>query len=320
MKNSFLANRLPALALLLLAGCSRPPAEGWQGYLEGEYVHVAAPLPGRLDRLAFTRGARIEAGAALFTLEHASELAARREAADRLRSAQARHDDLRKGSRPSELATLEARLDQNRAAADLSQRELDRATGLLKTGAIPASDFDRARLTHERNIRAIEETTAQLATARLGARIDAIAAAAAEVAAAAAAMERADWAVTQKTQSAPRAALVHDTLYREGEFVPAGNPVVSLLPPENLKVRFFVPEPDFATLQPGDRVRVAITGRPAPLEARISYLSSKPEYTPPILYNRANRAKLVFMVEAALNPADAPALNPGQPVDVTLAR
>lgn len=320
MKSSSLANVLVVVALAALASCSRPPAEGWQGYLEGEYVYVAAPLAGRLDRLAVARGTRIDAGAALFTLEHASELAAQREAADRLRSAQARLDDQRKGSRPSELAMLEARLEQTRAAADLSGRELERATGLLKTGAIPASDFDRARLTHERNIRAIEETTAQLATARLGGRSDAIAAAEAEVAAAAAARERADWAVTQKSQSAPRAALVHDTLYREGEFVPAGNPVVSLLPPENLKVRFFVPEPDFATLKPGDRVRVAVTGRPAPLEGRVNYLSSKPEYTPPILYNRANRAKLVFLVEAALNSADAPALNPGQPVDVTLVR
>lgn len=317
MKSCFLAKALPALlAAALVLGCQRRGASGWQGYLEGEFVHVGAPLAGRLDRLAVQKGARVERGTRLFTLEHASEDAAQREAADRLRSAQAKLADLRKGSRPSELATLEARLEQTRAAAELSRRELERHDDLFKTGAIAASEFDRARLSHERNVRTVEELVAQLATARLGGRSDAIAAAEAEVAAAAAAKERADWSVAQKSQDAPRAALVYDTLYREGEFVPAGTPVVSLLPPENLKVRFFVPEAEFAALQAGDVVRVAITGRAA-LEARVNYLSPRPEYTPPILYNRDNRSKLVFMVEAALDPAVARDLHPGQPVDVT---
>ena len=304
----------------MLGGCQRPTVTGWQGYLEAEFIHVGAPLAGRLDRLAVQRGDRVEAGAPLFTLEHAGELAAQREAADRLRSAQARLDDLRKGSRPSELATLEARVEQARASAELSQRELERAGQLFQSGVLAATEHDRARLTHERNRGTIEEVAARLATARLGGRTDAIAAAEAEVAAATAARERADWAVAQKTQSAPRAALVHDTLYREGEFVALGAPVVSLLPAENLKVRFFVPEADFATLRPGDAVRVGLTGRASPLEARVTYLSPRPEYTPPILYNRDNRAKLVFMIEAALNPAAAAGLNPGQPVDVTPAR
>jgi HlyD family secretion protein len=190
----------------------------------------------------------------------------------------------------------------------------------MKSGTIAASDFDRGRLTHERNVRALDEISAQITTARLGARSDAIAAAEAEVAAATAAGERIDWSVTEKTQFAPRAALIFDTLYREGEFVAAGNPVVSLLPPENLKVRFFVPEAEFAALQPGARVQVTITGRATPLEARVNYLSPRPEYTPPILYNRDNRAKLVFLVEAAIDPAIARELHPGQPVDVVPLR
>lgn len=188
---------------------------------------------------------------------------------------------------------------------------------LFETRVLPASDYDRARLTHEKNTRALEELAAQLTTAGLGARPDALTAAMAEVSAAAAAKARADWAVAQKSQAAPQAALVYDTLYRVGEFVAAGNPVVSLLPVENIKVRFFVPAAEFAALTAGAPVRIAITGRPAPLEARISYLSPSPEYTPPILYNRENRSKLVFMVEAAFTDANAARdLHPGQPVDV----
>ena len=321
MKSCFHVNACAIVFLLLaLTGCQRREAPGWQGYLEGEFVHVASPLAGRLEHLAVKKGARVEAGAPLFTLEHVSELAAQLEAANRLRAAQASLTDLKKGLRPTELSAVEARIEQARSAAELSKRELDRLNDLFKTGAIAANEFDRARLTHERNLRAVEELVAQLATGRLGGRTDAIAAAAAEVAAAAAAKERADWAVAQKTQAAPKPALVYDTLYREGEFVTAGAPVVSLLPPENLKVRFFVPEAEFAALKTGDKVRVTINGVAAPLDAHVNYLSPRPEFTPPILYNRDNRSKLVFMVEAAINATTARDLHPGQPVDVQRVR
>jgi HlyD family secretion protein len=321
MKSCSLVSPLAAILLVVgVAGCQRPAPSGWQGYLEGEFVHVGAPLGGRLEKLAVQKGSHVEAGALLFTLEQVSELAAQREAEQRLRSAQARLDDLKKGLRPSELSAQEARIEQARAASELSKRELDRASELFKSGAIATTEIDRARLTHDRNLRAVEELVAQLTTARLGGRSDAIVAAEAEVATAAAAKERSDWAVAQKSQAAPTASLVYDTLFREGEFVSAGAPIVSLLPPENLKVRFFVPESDFAALKAGDPVRVTITGRASPIEARVNYLSPRPEFTPPILYNRDNRAKLVFMVEAITDPAVARDLHPGQPVDVTLAR
>ncbi len=313
------ASALLILATVALAGCTRPGPAGYQGYLEGDFVYVASPLAGRLETLAVAKGARVAAGTALFTLERTAETAAGQQAADQLRAAQARLEDIKKGSRPSELSALEARRDQAAAAAELSALELTRQESLFKTQVITVSDFDRTRLTHAQHLHAVDELTSQLATARLGARSDAIAAAAADVSAAAAAKERADWSVNQKAQSAPRAALVYDTLYREGEFVAAGLPVVVLLPPENLKVRFFVPEADFAALTAGAPVRVALTGRPAPLAAHISYLSPQPEFTPPVLYNRDNRAKLVFLVEAVFDAA-APDLHPGQPVDVTLAK
>lgn len=302
---------------LALCGCRPTSGERWQGYLEGEFVHVAAPLAGRVETVDVVRGQRIAAGTPLFTLERAAELAAQREAAERLQAADARRRDLEKGARPTEITTLEARLEQGRAAAELSRRELTRTEELFQRGVLAASDLDRARLTHERNGRALEELAAQLATARLGGRTDALAAAQAEVAAATAALQRAEWAVAQKTAVAPVAALVNDTLFRPGEFAPAGAPVVQLLPPDNLKIRFFVPEAAFATLKAGDPVQVAITGRPTPLAARITYLAPRPEYTPPVLYNRENRAKLVFMIEAVLNERPADTLHPGQPVDVT---
>jgi HlyD family secretion protein len=319
MKNFFRVNGFwPILALLAFAGCAPHAPTSYQGYLEGEFVYVGAPLAGRLETLAVQKGARVAAGAPLFTLEHDAELAAQRQAAGEWSAAQAALDDLEKGQRPSELAALEARLNQARTAAELAGLERTRQEALFQSRSISASDYDRARLTYEQDTHVVEELTAQLATARLGGRPDAIAAAEARVRAAAAAREKADWSVAQKAQAAPAAGLVYDTLYRPGEFVIAGNPVVSLLPPENIKVRFFVPMDAFAALKAGGGVRVAIAGRD-PLDARVSYLSPQPEYTPPVLYNRDNRAKLVFMVEAVFTDADAARdLHPGQPVDVTL--
>jgi len=320
MKNYSPARLLIATAgLLAFAGCTRSPSAGWQGYLEGDFVYVASPLAGQLETLAVQKGARVEAGTVLFTLERSSELAARRQAAEQLAATQARLEDLKKGSRPTELAALEARRDQARAAAELSRLDFMRQENLFKTQVISVSDFDRARLAYDESVRAVEDLDSQLATARLGGRADAISAAAADVSAAAAALARADWNVDQKTQAAPKAGLVFDTLYRAGEFVAAANPVVVLLPPANVKVRFFVPESDFGALKAGETLQVSLTGRAAPLTAHVSYLSPQPEYTPPVLYNRENRSKLMFLVEAEFAAGDAGDLHPGQPVDVTVA-
>lgn len=321
MKRISLTNLILGAAILLFAvACSRPANTAWQGYLEGEYVYVAAPLPGQLTTLDVARGDRVAQGAPLFSLEDAAESASRVEATQRLHAAESRLADLRKGSRPSELAALTAQLAQAHSAVELSQVELARQQRLHDAQVSSDDAYDRARLTHQKNLSMADELTARLETAQLGGRADTIAAAEAEASAARAAIQRADWSVTQKTQTAPQAGLIHDTLYRAGEFVAAGRPVIALLPPENMKVRFFVSETIVATLKIGDAVQVTIDGRDSALNAQISYRSTQAEYTPPVLYNRENRAKLTYMIEAVFSPEDARDLHPGQPVDVALAQ
>jgi HlyD family secretion protein len=308
-----------ALTTLVLSGCGRSSPPAWQGYLEGEFIYVASPLAGRLEVLDVQKGDRVAAGVRLFSIERTAELAGQNQASAQLGEANAKLADLEKGSRPTEIAALKARLEQASAAAALSSLDLKREESLFRNQAISESEYDHVRLTHQENLRAVDELASQLETAKLGGRSDAIAATHAEVQAAQAGLEHATWNVDQKTQSAPRAGLVYDTLYREGEYVAAGSPVVALLPPENLKVRFFVPEADFAGLKVGDALSVFISEGAAQLKARISYLSPQAEFSPPVLYNRDNRAKLVFMVEAVFNGSQARDLHPGQPVDVTRA-
>jgi len=136
------------------------------------------------------------------------------------------------------------------------------------------------------------------------------------VTAAQAQLAQAEWRLDQMSQAAPQTGVVVDTLYRPGEWVAAGAPVVSLLPPDNVKVRFFVPEPRLGAIEVGDEVRVSCDACPPELTAVISYISPDAEYTPPVIYSREMRAKLVYLVEA--RPRRPTALHPGQPVDVTL--
>jgi HlyD family secretion protein len=137
----------------------------------------------------------------------------------------------------------------------------------------------------------------------------------AEAAAADAALKQAQWQFDQKSVASPAAGLVHDTLYREGEWVGAGKPVVILLPPENLKIRFFLGEAQLASIRHGMRLRVLPDGA-APIQAPVTYVSPKAEFTPPVIFSREQRGKLVFLVELSVPPEDAERLHPGLPVDV----
>ena len=131
-----------------------------------------------------------------------------------------------------------------------------------------------------------------------------------------AALAHADWTLSQKTQSSPVAGLVYDTLYQQGEWVAAGRPAVSLLPPENVKVRAFVPEDRVSGLKYGQPVRVFVDGIGEPYAGKVSFISPRAEYTPPVIYSRESRGKLVFMVESVFDAETAAKLHPGQPLDV----
>jgi HlyD family secretion protein len=157
-----------------------------------------------------------------------------------------------------------------------------------------------------------------LQTAKLSARSDEIRGAANEAEAARAALEQSQWRLTQKAVTSPMNALVFDTLYAQGEFIPAGNPVVSLLPPGNIKLRFFIPETRLGEIKLEQKITATCDGCAAPINATISYISRQAEYTPPIIYSKESRAKLVYLVEARPAPDDAIKLHPGQPVDVVL--
>lgn len=291
-----------------------------QGYVEGEYVYVASPYAGALQTLSVQRGAQVNKGDPLFALDSTVEKAALDESKRRLDQAQANLQDAKKGMRKPELDAIEAQLDQARAALDLSKTEYERHEQLLKSGSSSKQEFDRFRSSFDQNKQRVAQLEADLQAGQLGARTDQVIAAEANVRMMEAGLAKAEWDFAQKKQAAPQAALVFDTLYREGEWVAAGRPVVALLPPPNIKVRAFVPETRLASIHPGDAVQVRVDGVSESFAGKVSFISPRAEYTPPVIYSQESRGKLVFMIEATFEPAVAAKLNPGQPVDVTFAR
>jgi HlyD family secretion protein len=306
---------ITALLLFILSACDRNPATSWQGYAEGEYVYVAAPRSGRLLELAVRKGETVKAGAPLFRLDPEPEATAVAEARKRLEQAGFRRDDLGSGERPSEIAALVAQRDQARAARDLAQTELSRQESLFSENVTSRELLDRSRAALEQTRALVAELDARLTTARLGGRSGQRQALNAEAAALEEALRQAEWHLSQKNQLAPQSGLVFDTLFEVGEFVPAAIPVVILLPATGRKARFYVPEPQLAGIDPGDRVKLSFDG--GALMATVSFISPQAEYTPPVIYSRDSRGKLVYLVEARPDPADAPRLKPGQPLEVT---
>jgi HlyD family secretion protein len=235
----------------LITGCGHSNRIRVQGYVEGEFVYLSAPMAGPLQTLNVSRGAQVKAGDPLFTVDDTVQKAA---------------------------------LDQAQASLTFSEKDFKRQEELsLTPGSASIRDLQLARSAWDQDIQRVAQ---------------------------------AEWNYDQMHQVAPKTGVVFDTLYREGEWVDAGHPVVELLPPEDIEVRAFVPETALGTLHHGDTVRVFVDGVSEPYAGTLAFIFPQTEYTPPVIYSEESRSKLVTMVEVTFPPETAVKLNPGQPVDV----
>ena len=295
---------LAALLWYLLAG---PKHERMlSGYIEGESLFLAAPVAGTVGSIGAQEGQRVAAGARLFTIDPATLSAQGEQARAQVTEAQTQ---IASAAATAEQAEAEA----HAAAADAerARRDLARLLSVRRDdpAAVAGKDIDAAQA-------ALREATARLNAARqtAAARRSQIAAARAQESQARGGEREIAIRVGQLAPPAPSAGRVEDIFYRPGEWVAANQPVVSLLPDDRVKLRFYVPEQDVARYRPGKTVRFACDSCASGLTAKISYVSPRPEFTPPVIFSRDSRDRLVFMVEAL--PAKPANLMPGLPVDV----
>lgn len=312
--NLRLGQRMLATLLLVLAACQDAPTGGYQGYLEADYAYVGAALAGRLTALPQARGARVEAGALLYALDDTLERQQLVEAESRLAQARAQRADLSQGRRPEEIRVISARVREARSALALAEAELKRTRELSQRGLAPPDALDRAQAAQAQAQARVASAMAEESSAALAGRPDAQAAADAAIAAAEALVAQARWRVQQMRVTAEAAGQVVDQLYQVGEWVPAGAPVLKLLPAQGPYARFYVPLAELAEWTPGVEIAVGCSGCPAGLRARVSFIAPAPEYTPPVIYSESRSDDLVYRVEASF---DQPvALAPGLPVTV----
>jgi HlyD family secretion protein len=301
-------------ALLLLAACDRPTSTGLLGYVEADYVYAASISSGRITEVAVKRGDTVTAGAKLFTLDAVDETAKLEQAKAALAEAKAKRSDLQIGERPEELAVIQAQLDAAKASMTLSVPRVERRRTMVKTNIISAEELDEAESALLADRGHIAEYTARLAAAKLPARVDQITAAEHAVSEAEAALASAQWALDQRQVVAAAEGRIEDVYFRTGEEVNAGAAVLQLLPPPNLKLRLYVPEPQLGAYKIGQKLNIACDGCAAGQTATISFIATTAEFTPPVIYSRESRAKLVYLIEARPDDTAQP-WHPGQPIE-----
>lgn len=297
-------------SLVLIPRFGRRPV--LTGYIEGEPLYLAAPIAGTVQAMYVVRGQDVAGGAKLFVVDPQQPVAARDQALAEVAAAQSQAIDVRKGQRPLELAVLDANIAAAEARARDAEAALRRVSVLAEKGYESKAGLDDARANAQAAEAQARAARKQRDVGTLGAREDQIRAADAKVSQAQAGLVGAAARLVDIAPTAPSAARVEDVFFQQGEWAPANQPILSLLPDSRIKVRFFVPEAALSAYRVGRVVHFGCDGCAKGLTARIGYVSPRPEFTPPVIYSREARDRLVYLIEAY----PMVRLNPGQPVDV----
>lgn len=308
---------LLALSGLGLTACSRSKPESYTGYVEGEYVYLSVPVSGYLASLE-KRGTHVQVGSTVFKLDAKLDQKSLDQASALSQSAQDRVSNLSGSRRHSEIENAQANLRAAQSTLDLANSRLQREQALAAQHFVSELALEDAQ-TQQRQAQAQwEAAKAQLKLSKepIGREAERMAAES-DFKAAQSVTEQKLWLLEHSTARAGTEGDVVDVYFRVGEWVPAGKPVASLLPAQGRLIRFFVPEPALEKLQPNTRVTVQCDGCPHPIDAKVEAVSTHAEYSPPVIYSKERREKLLFRIDARPEPG-AFQLLPGLPVTVVL--
>lgn len=311
---------LLVFCVLSLHGCSKSNTDAFLGYIEGRYVYLSSSQSGNLIQLAVYKGETVQAGRLIFQLDPQPEKSNLEMAQSDLLSAKYELENLKSGERDTVLKNLQARVAEMEADLKFATISYQRNKKLIQTNAVSQSAVDESFARYQTDIQKLHQAKENLAEARLGARNNLILAKESQVQSIQNNINRLQWMLNQKTVSAPKSGFIENTFYRQNEFIPAGKPIVSLLPPENRILIFYVPETKLSKIKMGQVIYFHCDGCKKLTSAKINYISSQAEYTPPVIYSKESREKLVYWVEAAIDPRVVTMIHPGQPVEVMLGK
>lgn len=305
-------------AIWWVGGRGGSPQGAFLGYVEGDLLFIGPNEGERLAKLNVEVGDDVAAGAPLFSMATPLLDQQRSEAAARIGQMEAQLQNLKASmNRPQQIAVLQAAVDRAEAALKLSTNEYERQKTLYARGFATKTVLDQATMALSRDKATLEEAKRQVDAARIPSRSQEIEAAGAALDQARAQLDQIDIRIKRQRVVAPTAGVVQDVYFRPGEMVNAGQAVLSMLPPGNRKVRFYVPQAQLVSIQLGARVKVSCDGCEDGLWGKIYFMSGREEYTPPVIFSDQERVKLVFKIEARLE-GDALKLPIGLPVSIRL--
>ena len=313
-----LARYIACLALpLCLAACDSKKEAAYQGYVEADWIFVGPDEAGRITSLATSEGAQVTQGTPLFSVDDRLELAARDQAQSALQESQAKLGRLQApDKRPEEIAVLQSTADRTKAAYQEAEKNLARQLALFNEGHASKAGLDDALSARDQDLAAWQEAQHQITVGNMAAHDMDITAAEQTVAMNQQALVSAQQKLDRRHLTAPVSGLVQEIYFRPGEVVPAGQAVVQLLPPGNLKLRFYVPEPDLPKIAQGGAIGISCDGCATGLTGHIYFISGQSEFTPPVIFSLEERSKLVYLIEA--RPDQPEKLRVGQPVSIKL--
>lgn len=300
------------VVVAVVPGLGPPDTPAYNGYLEADYTYVAPLTPGRIVTIAAGEGDMVQAGQVLVTLDDQAQKAALQVAEAAVAQAQANLDNLKTGGRADEIAVIAASLHRGEADRALAEANFARTQHLASQGQVSAAkvDMDRAALAAAQA--QVEQLQAQLTVAQLPARDAQRLAAEAGLDMARAQAEGARISLADRILRAPVTGVLERRFYEPGEVAGAGVPLLAIFEPSRIKVIFYLPEGERAGFRLGDVLQMNCDGCPAGISVRLTRMDAAPQYTPPILYSRDERGRLVFRAVAQVSGAKG--LLPGQPV------
>lgn len=286
------------ISVLILTGCDNKPDNMLSGYSHGEFVYLSYSGNEKIERILINKGDNVAAGQELVKIESFDAQNIFLRAEEKLSAESALLRNLESGERPEELDIIRSQIKKAQSAESQVKRQLGRYRNLYANHAISLAEWEDIRDELTQKGAQVEELINQLKARQLPARQDELSKQRSMVAAAKLERDKALWDVQQTTIVSPVNAKVFDIIYRAGERPSAGKPIISLLPPENIKVRFFIPEAKLGKFKIGSKVKLICDGCAEPIAGIINYISPEAEFTPPVIYSTKRREKLIFMAEA----------------------
>lgn len=286
------------------------------GYIEGDFIYLSSEVFGVISSVAVRRGQSVKQNDLLLTIDDADARKQLEIARKKYDSAIAQLNNLQKGARGSEKKITQAQIKKAKNDLLLAQSKLKKYRELNKKGYVSSFELEQVEAELKSCQHVLQQQKATLNNQKQPARSDEIAAQQATVQAVWHQLEQQQIMLAKYRVLASVTGSIHDVIYRKGEMATSGSPLIIILPDNAIKAIFYASNQQLAQLKVGQSVLISVAGVKTPVSAKVSFISQKAEYSPPVLFKGA-LDKRVFRVEAELEKMSG-SVKPGQPVEVSV--